>query len=197
MLTLVPSADEASPLKAELLYERVGNNLGYVGVLSADEPPPVEMTAVAQRFHDKLSAASLGEPIPLTDQQAARRLPLGQTYPGTRSTVTVSTPEPYVPADSAGTQEGRNITVTATVSNEGTEIMPAEMITSSATCDGLDAPAIIDPVAGLPDSPPSDIEADQIVSWSLGYTIPETGCQELIVTMTYAMSDDIHFIGSA
>ena len=196
MLTLAPIADEASPLKAELLYERVGNNVGYVGVLSADEPAPVEMAAVAQRFHDKLFAASLGEPIPLTDQQAARRLALGQTYQGSRSTVTVSVPKPYTPTDSASVVDGYHLTVTATVANQGAEIMPSTMITSTATCDGVEAAPIIDPAGGLEESPPTDITTGQTASWNMGYTVPEAGC-ELVVTMTYAMSDDIHFIGTA
>jgi hypothetical protein len=196
MLTLVAGDDEQVPLKAELLYERVGNNVGYVGVLSADEPAPVDMTAVAQRFHDKLSAASKGEPIPLTAEQAARRLALGETYQGTRSTVTVSQPSPYTPADSTDLGDGYHLTVTATVENQGTEVMPAIMISSTATCDGVEAARIIDPEAGLTDSPPSDIAPEQTVSWSLAYTVPAAGC-ELDVVMTYAMFDDIHFTGKA
>jgi hypothetical protein len=196
MLTLVPGDAEQVPLKAELLYERVGNNVGYVGVLSADEPPPVDMAAVAQRFHDKLSAASKGEPIPLTAEQSARRLALGETYQGTRSTVTVSKPEPYTPADSTTTAQGYHFTATATVENEGTEVMPAIMISWSATCDGVEAQRIVDPAAGFGDSPPSDIAPGQAVSWSLGFTVPAPGC-ELDVVMTYAMFDDIHFIGKA
>jgi len=197
MLTLLPGAELESPLQADLIYQRVGNNFGFVGVFSGDELPPADIASTAQRFHDKLSAASLGEPIPLSSlekQQAARQMALGETYQGTRSAVTVSVPKPYTPTDSATVEAGRHLVVTATIDNLGTEVMPRDMITSSATCDGIDAPAIIDPTGGLATGPPGDIAGSTVVSWDMGYTVPQEGC-ELVVTMTYALNDNIHFAG--
>ncbi|GIH07967.1 hypothetical protein Rhe02_60340 [Rhizocola hellebori] len=196
LITLDPGVNKAELFKAELLYERVGNNIGYVGVLSADEPPPVDTSATAQRFHDKLNAASLGEPIPLTDEQAARRLALGATYQGTRSTVTVSTPKPYPTSGSAPAPQGRAIAVTVTVANQGTEVMPKDQITSTASCDGIEAAPIDNAAGGLGTSPPTDIAAGQTVSWDIGYIIDRDAC-ELTVVMTYAMNDHIYFTGPA
>jgi hypothetical protein len=196
MITLEPGAEAAEMFKAELLYQRIANDVGYVGVLSADQPPPVDLAPVATRFHDKLSAASQGRPIPLTDLQAAHRLPLGGTYQGTRSTVSVSEPQAYTPTESALAEEGHHIMVTATVTNQGTDVMPTDMITSSATCDGVEAAPIDDHVGGLALAPPADINEGETVSWNLGYTVPKAGC-ELTVVMTYAMSDNIYFTGKA
>jgi hypothetical protein len=68
------------------------------------------------------------------------------------------------------------------------------MISSSATCDGNDAPALADPGGGIDPSSPSDILGGESVSWNMAYTVPQ-GSYELIVTMTYANNDHIYFIG--
>src|SRR5688572_19494178 len=85
-------------------------------------------------------------------------VPFGDTFQGTRSTMTVSEPEPFTPSEYVPVEGERAVMATVTVTNEGSDVMQRYDFYASATCGGRAAPPIFDFESGLIGAgPPGDV----------------------------------------
>lgn len=197
------TSDAPIALNISLWSGRVDNNVAITGLVYAGASTDLDNDALAVRAYAKLAAVTAGEPIPPSEAAAAaaaRELAFGDTYTSdtTGNMLTISTPQPFEPSDTAVAEQGRGVVLEVKAENASAEPLNAYDFSFSATCGGVGAPMVYDSEQGLDGgTPPGDILPGRSSTWRLAFTIPRPDPCELIVTLNFGLGDGVYWVGEA
>jgi hypothetical protein len=122
--------------------------------------------------------------------------PLGGTYQGERSKMTVTADTNYEFSKNTWGAENavRAVLLTFTIENEGTEVMESYNFLQSVSFAGVAAESIADTDTAT--SPATDVLPGRSATWTTAYAIPTADPGELIVSTSFGMGDSIYFTGT-
>lgn len=184
------SADEAAPAATSSTTTATATDAAWTEA-ECEEATMADWTAHCTQFTEEDPEATESE-----TSAVATETPLGGTYQGERSTITVAADPNYeFSKETFGAENAvRAVLLTFTVENQGTEVMEAYNFLQSATFAGAAAEMIADMDTST--TPAGDILPGRTATWTTAYAIPTADAGELIVSVGFGMSGNIYFTGT-